>query len=297
MSTINFKELKKELKDIEKLNKEHLDIKSWASELQLWIDLEEVTDPQKIYVACVLTSIGETRQVIQELKLNREEQEEENEDDDDEGSASGSDTSNPYPTFNEIVDALESFYGTKEDQNLLLRELRALRIKKNERVKDFNLKYKTLYLKLDRRRKQQVSVLDYADSLRNNVDAWKKISLKDNISLDKAFRIAEKVDRLSIRSNPNYSFDNINKPKNFKNDFSPKPYFSKYPTYKRATTPTETRTTQAEIDDLTKRMKNLSIKTCYFCNERGHYQNNCPALNAIIKKNKESHYRNNSSLN
>ena len=110
MSTINFKELKKELKDIEKLNKEHLDIKSWASELQLWIDLEEVTDPQKIYVACVLTSIGETRQVIQELKLNREEQEEENEDDDDEGSASGSDTSNPYPTFIEIVDALESFY-------------------------------------------------------------------------------------------------------------------------------------------------------------------------------------------
>ena len=292
MSTINFKELKKELKDIEKLNKEHLDIKSWASELQLWIDLEEVTDPKKIYVACVLTSVGEPRQVIQELKLNREEQEDENEDEDDENSASGSDTSDTYPTFNVIVDALEDFYGTKEDQNLLLRELRALRIKKNERVKDFNLKYKTRYLKLDRRRKQQVSVLDYADSLRNNIDAWKKISLKDNISLDKAFTSAEKVERLSIRSNTNHPFNEYSKPNNFKNNFSPKPYVSN-----RTTSTTEPQTTQADIDDLTKRMKNLSIKTCYFCNERGHFQNNCPTLNAIIKKNKESHYGNNSSLN
>jgi len=39
---INFKELKKELKGIEKISKEILDIKSWESEIHLWIKLEEV---------------------------------------------------------------------------------------------------------------------------------------------------------------------------------------------------------------------------------------------------------------
>ena len=52
---INFKELKKELKDIEKISKENLDIKSWESEIRLWIKLEEVTDPKKIFTACLLT--------------------------------------------------------------------------------------------------------------------------------------------------------------------------------------------------------------------------------------------------
>jgi len=62
---ISFKELKKELKDIESLTKENLDVKSWASDIQLWIDLQDVTNPRKIYITCVLTSKGEPRQIIQ----------------------------------------------------------------------------------------------------------------------------------------------------------------------------------------------------------------------------------------
>jgi len=83
-----------------------------------------------------------------------------------------------------------------------------LRIRKYEKIKDFNLRYKTLYLKLDKRRKKQVSVLDYAESLRGNFEAWKKVSLKDNISLNKAFIIAEKVDRLNIKANSGFYSNN-----------------------------------------------------------------------------------------
>ena len=67
MSLINFKDLKKELKGIEKISKENLDIKTWKSDLELWIKLEYIEDSKIIFYACVLTSIGETRKVIQEL--------------------------------------------------------------------------------------------------------------------------------------------------------------------------------------------------------------------------------------
>jgi len=47
-----------------------------------------------------------------------------------------------------------------EDQDELVKKLSALKISRNEKVKEFNVKYKTLYLKLDKKRKRQVSVLD-----------------------------------------------------------------------------------------------------------------------------------------
>ncbi|ORX76422.1 hypothetical protein BCR32DRAFT_284189 [Anaeromyces robustus] len=60
--------MKKELKDIEPLSKENLDIKTWASNIQLWINLQQVDNPRKIFTACVLTTKGEPRKIIQELE-------------------------------------------------------------------------------------------------------------------------------------------------------------------------------------------------------------------------------------
>jgi len=59
-----------------------------------------------------------------------------------------------YPSLNRIVKAVEDFYSIREDQNNLLRELRALRIKRNERIKDFNIKYETLYFKVKQKEKK-----------------------------------------------------------------------------------------------------------------------------------------------
>jgi len=281
---IDFKELKKELKDIEKLSKENLDIKTWASEIQLWIDLEEIDNPRKIFLACVLTSKGEPRKIIQELESHNEDIEDEDSDDEDDENEN-EENGERYPSLQKIIETLETFYGIKEDQNLLLREIRSLRIKRNEKVKDFNKRYRTLYLKLNKKKKKQVSVFDYADSLQNNREAWKRVSMKDDITLNKAFLIAEKVDRLLVKTdneNSSYSTNSNNKNGNYSSI-----------TYKRKPDPFNSQKKQEKeinMDELTTRMKNLTIKACFFCKEKGHYQHNCPKLNAIIEENKKSIY-------
>jgi len=268
---VSFKELKKQLKEIDKLKKESLDIKSWVSELRLWIKYQDITDSETIFNACVLTSAGEPREVIQSLIEDDSDTEEE-------------DHSNTYPNLDEIVSKLEKFYGTKEDQHVLIRELRALRIRKNEKVKDFNIRYRSLYLKLDKKRRKQVSSLDYAESLVNNKEAWKKVTLKDDISLEKAFTIAEKCDRLTTRINSdgieNSYPTSSSKPKNFtKYNFTKKNNHSEPHKEKK----------DAEVDELTKRMKKLTISVCYYCGQEGHIIKSCPELQSKISDNKKKY--------
>lgn len=46
-----------------------------------------------------------------------------------------------------------------------------------------------------------ISVLDYTDSLQPNYEAWKRVSLQSNeLSLEKAYLVAERVDRLKRNS-------------------------------------------------------------------------------------------------
>ncbi|KAL6617749.1 hypothetical protein U3516DRAFT_865566, partial [Neocallimastix sp. 'constans'] len=263
MSDIHFRELKKELKDIEKLSKDNLDIKTWCSDLELWVELGEVTDERKIFLACVLTSTGEPRQIIQELG-NQINTNDSSIDNDEEDSSSGSESSSEkyYPSLQEITNALEEFYGTKEDQNNLLRELRSLKIKRNER------------------RKRHVSVLDYVDALENNQEAWKPVALDDDLTLSKAYQIAEKVDRLQNRHNftSNNSFSNNYSRSNLRssntNNYNNQKSFDKLRI--------ERSKEGKEMEDLTRKMKNLTIKVCYFCKEQGHFQSNCPKLRKIM---------------
>ncbi len=274
--SISYGELQKQLKHIPKLTKENLDIKSWSSELKYWIKYQHVTDPETIFTACIITTSGQVREVIQEL-------EEGNDYVFDDDSEEEEDNNNELPSLDKVIHTLEVFYGLQEDQNVLLRELRALRIKKNEKVKDFNVRYRELYLKLDRKRKRRISVLDYADSLQNNREAWKKVSLKDDISLNKAFAIAEKVDRLIPKYNDSYDHNGTtyNTNKNSK--------FNK-PSFKRNTIPQEPIQQDNGVEEITRGIKKLTISTCFYCSEKGHHQRQCPKLNAILAENRKKFY-------
>ncbi len=304
MSSINFKDLKKELKDIDKISKDNLDIRTWKSDLELWIELGKIEDSEKIYYACVLTSIGEPRKINQELmdEINignyDERDNEENDDDDDdneeeeevneaEGEEGSTSPEKAYPSLNQIVKALEDFYGIREDQNNLIRELRALRIKRNERIKDFNIRYKTLYLKLNKNKRHQISVLDYTDSIENNVEAWKRIALFDDIPLSKAFKIAEKADRLNYMGNNQRRHSSSSSQPTSSSSFNANRNYNNYPMKRNFEQKVQIkRKEDNDIEEITRKMKNLTIKACYFCKEQGHYQNNCPKLKAIVDKNR-----------
>jgi len=99
-------------------------------------------------------------------------------------------------------------------------------------VKDFNTRFRSLYLKLYKKHKKPVSVLDYVDSLRNNEEAWKRLSLQNDISLKQAYNAAEKVDRLMINqtrltNQENYRRSNYNSYNTFKRNSPSIPYKKK----------------------------------------------------------------------
>eukprot|EP00833_Pecoramyces_ruminatium_P016055 jgi/Orpsp1_1/1190087/evm.model.d7180000076501.1 len=181
---MNLRELKKELKGIDKLTKKNLDIKSWKSDLNLWIKYQHIKDPETIFTACILTSSGEIREIIQDLYYEN------------------------------------SFTIKEEDEEN---------------------------------------------------DEQEYPSLDD--------MIAEKVDRLIARSTYNYygTFDS-----NASTRIS-KSYPNNNTQFKRKTEYSESQKVKdSEMEDLTRKMKNLSVKVCFFCTEKSHVQFKCPKLQEIL---------------
>jgi len=196
-----------------------------------------------------------------DLEENASEEEEETDEQEKEAS---------YPTFEKIVESLKIFYGISEDQNTLLRELRSLKIGRNEKVKDFNIRYRSLFTKLDKKKRRSISILDYTDSLKPNYEAWKRVALKgDTLTLEKAYTLAEKVDRLSNQNRTTGTArDNFT---NWQNT---------------PTNPFKIDTQQSTTENEPR--QKVKQTTCFYCTEKGHYQSDCPKLKKIIDNNKKN---------
>lgn len=126
--------------------------------------------------------------------------------------------------------------------------------------------------------------MDYADALENNIEAWKRVTLIDDIPLSKAYEIAEKVDRLAVRlhrvPSPNRNVSNNNNNNYNKSRSSP-------PRNTYENRDNRKVSDESERENLTRGPRNSTVKTCFFCKEPGHYQQHCPKLQAIIEENKK----------
>ena len=237
--------------------KKLLDKTLTSIESKTWIKYQHIKDPKIIFTACILITSGEPREIIQELEDGNDLTEDEDSDfeSDSEGEDDGeSESNNAYPSLDEVINHMKTFYGFKKDQTNSIRELRSMRINKNEKVIDFNVRYRSLYHKLDKKRRRKISVLNYADTLINNPDTWRKVMLKNHISITKAFAIAEKVDCLSIKnSTDDYDktrYNLLNSKSNFTKNISND--FNKPKTHKNVS-----------IENLINKMKELKISTCW----------------------------------
>jgi len=276
----DFKSLKKQLKDITKIGNGNHDVQGWSTDLQLWIQLQNINDSRTIFYGCLLTSQGDAQRFINDLKesgrdedLSMKESDTEEEESEDESEGDEEDKSDEYyPSFDKIVRAVKQLYGILEDQTTLLKKIRTLRIKKIDSVRDFNIRYRNLYTQLDKKKRKLISVLDYVDSLQPNYEAWKRVSLQsEELSLEKAYLVAERVDRLK-RNNGIILSQQL--------DSNSKRHSDR--TYKEEYSSSGT---------------NSEKITCFYCKKKGHYQASCPTLNDLIKKNKEEIFTQNRHLN
>jgi len=118
---------------------------------------------------------------------------------------------------------------------------------------------------LDKKKSRSVGILDYADSLRPNYEAWKRVSLKgDTITLEKAYSLAEKIDRLS----------NVHNTKVNPNWLKPNESTSKW--------------NSNSLPDEREPYSKLKSMVCFYCLEKRHYQSDCPKLKRIIEGNKKN---------
>ena len=108
-TTLSFKELKKELRDIVKLSKDNLDIKSWATELKLWIKIQGITDPETIFNACLLTSSGEVQRVIEDLGEDSDDESDDSLDEEEDDEEENVDDDIKFPSLEKNISSLENF--------------------------------------------------------------------------------------------------------------------------------------------------------------------------------------------
>lgn len=276
----DFKSLKEQLKDITKIGNGNRNVQGWSTDLQLWIQLQNITDSKTIFYGCLLTSQGDAQRLINDLKESERDEdlsmkesdlEEEESEEESEGDEEGK-SEEYYPSFDKIVRAVKQLYGILEDQTTLLKKIRTLRIRKNESVRDFNTRYRNLYTQLDKKKRKLISVLDYVDSLQPNYEAWKRVSLRsEELSLERAYLVAERVDRLRRINEitPSQQLDSNGK------RHSNRSYKEEY----------------------SSPVTNSEKITCFYCKKKGHYQASCPTLNDLIKKNKEEIFTQSHHLN
>ena len=183
---------------------------------------------------------------------------------------------------------LENFLLTewlhKKKQSQLLSEIKNMSIEINKTVVEFNKRFKEIYTKLNEESKKYISIYDYEGTLKPRTVVWSRVYSSCCSSLEETYEKAELYDEI-------YHETNKRKTNNFRSLYQEGGDNSNRIIIKPKTLPSQVKVKSPKenntMEDLTNKMKNLKIKTCYICEQEGPLKYDCPKLkrlNALLEK-------------
>ncbi|OUM62382.1 hypothetical protein PIROE2DRAFT_11339 [Piromyces sp. E2] len=267
-------DIEKSLKNFPRLGDGETDVYTWSTKLKHWFKKHGIKDPETIYDACFFTTEREALRIFEQLRegdyLMDSSDEEDEEDKKEEKVNEGKSTSQSYPSFKEIVQAMEIYYGEVEDPEEAFLNIKSMTLKHKETIKMLNVRYRQAFAKLDHRKRSILNSYDYTNSIKSNFYAYKKIIKKGEISIAKAMKIAEDADRWAglseeldaspRRNNDFYSSQQSYIPQQNMNS-PPKRNNKKNP--------------QDDIENLTNKFAQMKLNICYGCGQPGHIVRFC----------------------
>jgi len=144
----------------------------WYEDVDAILKVAKITDPEVIYQLAYLSSHGEARKAIKEIK----------------------EISRSFPSLAQLRKGL---LGRKKLSKIELYDhLKNITIKRDEELEDFNNNYLQMYQQIDAKFKEGITVMDYLKSIRYRREACRVVLLDDCSTIEEATKSAEKAQKL-----------------------------------------------------------------------------------------------------
>ena len=249
------------LNSIQKLGNDNTNVHSWIKQIYSWMELFQEYNMTTVTLCMKIASYGEVPEYI-DAYLN---------------SLNGRE-----PVLNEIENYLLKEWLGEKSQPQLFEDVKNMSLKRNETIKEFNKRFKKALTKLGEDHRKLITVIDYKQAIKGRNVVWAGVHTARCTTLEAAYEEAELYDEVhneNIKRKGSYYRDSHQEESSSSNTFnklSPKKII---PQNSRSNLKKDIK--EDPVDELTTRMKNLRIKTCYICSQEGHLQYDCPRLKRI----------------
>jgi len=235
---------KVDLESLPKIDSGKPNVCGWYSKFTSWLEYQNIKDPELIFKLCKMATPDDHTEDLDELLIE-----------DDDGNI-------VYPQLFTIKKKLLRVIEGDKDPLKTLEKIKTFSISHKQTISDFNREYKKLYRKLDKKYKNAITVFDYLNSIRSRSEACKGIYINKCTKLEEAYELAERYEeaylKYTVKKTPVPTNSYYNNP--FKSSTS-KPNNPNEVPGRKVTRENHVK----DVEDITKGVKELRIKTCYFC--------------------------------
>jgi len=157
-----------------RLNESARDIDSWCEEFTRIMSLADINNPKSILSWAIECVDGKLKGILQELHTKNEEDD-------------------TYPLIEEIKKAIEDELEITPQEKC--KRLQRMKIRRRERIKNFNWRYKKIYNNLPKIYQTFITVEGYADSIIYRPYTRSQVIIQRCFDLEDAFEEAELAER------------------------------------------------------------------------------------------------------